>query len=86
MRVIPKHDRRRRQRRRVRQTRFAHPAPLAAATIEAAKERSDTAPAERCAAGNAAVRVWLQDAATTPEASCELSLLCLLYTSPSPRD
>ena len=63
MRVIPKRHWARSQRRRVRQTRFAHPAPATVTTHGAAKKRSEMAPAERCTTGNAAAGVWPQDAA-----------------------
>ena len=66
MRVIPKRHWARSQRRRVHQTRFAHPVSTAAERLERQIRRSEMALAQRCAAGsNAAVQVWLQDAATT---------------------
>ena len=62
MRVIPKHHWSVSQRRRVRQTRSAHPAPPAAATLEAAKTTQRYSPGRAlrrrrcCRTGMAAVR------------------------------
>ena len=61
--VIPKRHWARSQRRRVRQTRFAHPAPPAVTTLGAARKTQQYGPGRALRQRQCTAQVWPQDAA-----------------------